>query len=38
MPPHVGWPRKQNGGYIQCISVQNADITPGDEFYSSKDT
>ena len=38
MPPYVGLNGKQDGGYIQCISVQNADISPRDEFYTSKDT
>ena len=38
MPPYVGLNGKQDGGYIQCISVQTLILPPGGEFYTSKDT
>ena len=38
MPPYVGMARKQNGGYNVSISVQNADISPGSEFYASEES
>ena len=38
VPPYVGMARKQNGGYNASISVQNADISPGGEFYATEKT